>query len=57
MNSPTLLREIIGHLKDVADRWERGDVTTGEIQTALIQLDGAKKLALELASQREAMDA
>jgi len=57
MNSPTLLREIIGRLKDVAYRWERGEATSGDIQDALIQLEGAKRLAVELASRREAMDA
>ncbi|WP_168709668.1 hypothetical protein [Rhodanobacter lindaniclasticus] len=47
MNMPIPFSEVIGRLQDVAARFDRGEATRQELQDALMQLEGAKRVVSE----------
>lgn len=47
MNAPVPFSEVIGCLQDVAARFDRGEATRQELQDALVQLEGAKRVVGE----------
>lgn len=47
MNMPIPFSEVIGRLQDIAARFDRGEATRQELQDALMQLEGAKRVVGE----------
>jgi hypothetical protein len=47
MNAPVPFSEVIGCLHEVAARFDRGEATRQELQDALVQLEGAKRVVSE----------
>jgi hypothetical protein len=44
MNAPVPFSEVIGRLQDIAARFDRGEATRQELQDALMQLEGARRV-------------
>lgn len=44
MNMPIPFAQVIGRLQEVAERFDRGEATRQELQDALVQLEGAKRV-------------
>jgi hypothetical protein len=47
MNAPVPFSEVIGRLQDIAARFDRGEATRQELQDALMQLEGARRVVGE----------
>lgn len=47
MTGPVPFAEVIGRLQTVAARLDRGEATRQELQDALMQLEGAKRVVSE----------
>jgi hypothetical protein len=47
MNTPIPFSEVIGRLQDVAARYDRGEATKQDLQDALVQLEGARRVVGE----------
>jgi hypothetical protein len=54
MNPPIPFSEVIGRLQDVAARFDRGEATQQELQDALMQLEGARRVVGEAAARARA---
>ena len=47
MTGPVPFAEVIGRLQTVAERFDRGEATRQELQDALMQLEGARRVVGE----------